>query len=65
MVRRDGVANLLENGGLARARRRDDDAARALADRRDKVNDARLDQVRRGFELEFFDRVNACLLYTS
>ena len=59
MVRGDGVANLLEDGRLARARRRDDQAARALADGRDEVNDARLDQVRCGFQLEFLNRVNA------
>ena len=59
MIRRDRIANLLEDGRLARARRRDDDAARAFADRRDEVNHARLDQVRRGLELKFFNRVNA------
>ena len=58
MIRGDGVANLFENGRLARARRRDDDAARALANGCDEVNYARLDQVRRCFELEFFNRVN-------
>ena len=59
MISGDGVANLFEDGRLARARRRDDDAARAFADGRDEINHARLDQVRRGFELKFFNRVNA------
>ena len=43
---------------LPRARRGHDQAARALADGRDEVNDARLDQIRIGFELELFDGVN-------
>jgi len=51
-------ANLLENGGLAGAGRRDDDAARAFANGRDEINHARLDEVRRGLQLEFFNRVN-------
>ncbi len=48
----DGVGDLLENGRLARARRRDDQSARALADGRDQVDDARLQQVRRGLQVE-------------
>ena len=59
MIRGDGVADLLEDSRFSRARRSDDDAARAFADGRDEVNHACLNQVRRGFELKFFDRVNA------
>ena len=58
MVGGDGVGDLLENGGLARARRGDDQTAGAFADGRDQVNDPRFDQVGGGFELELFDRVN-------
>jgi hypothetical protein len=39
----DGVADLLEDRGLAGARRRDDETAGALADGRDEVDDARLE----------------------
>ena len=39
------LADLLENGGLAGARRGDDQTARAFADRRHHVNDPRLDEV--------------------
>jgi hypothetical protein len=53
MVGGDGVGDLLEDGRLARARRRDDQAARAFADGRDQVNDARFEQVGRGFEIDF------------
>ena len=52
------LPDLLEDGGFARARRGDDDAARAFADGRDEVNHARLDQVRRRFQIKFFNRVN-------
>ncbi len=58
MVRGDGVADLLENGGLAAAGRGDNQPARALANRRDEVNDARFEQVGSGFEVELFNRVN-------
>ena len=58
MVRGDGVANLLEDGRLARARRRHDQPARALADGRDEVDDPGFHRVRRGLQLEFLDRVN-------
>ena len=58
MVRGDGVADLLENGGLAAARRGDNQPARALANRRDEVNDARFDQIGAGFEVELFNRIN-------
>jgi len=43
------LAMSLEDGGLARARGRDDQAARALAERGDEVNDARFQQVRARF----------------
>ena len=59
MVGGDGVANLLENGGLAGAGRRHDQTARAFADGCDEVNHPGFEQVRRGFELKFFDGVNA------
>ena len=41
MVGRDRVGDVLQEHGLAGARRRDDQAALALADRRDDVDDAR------------------------
>src|SRR5207253_1353770 len=47
-----------ENGGLAGAGRSDNQAARAFADGRDHINDAGLDQIRTGFETEFFNRIN-------
>ena len=58
VVRGDGVADLLEDGGLAAARRGDDQPARAFANRRDEVNDARFEQFGSGFEVELFNRVN-------
>ena len=59
MVRSDGVGDLFENGGLARARWCDDQSARAPSDGRDEINHARLKKVRRGFEIEFLDGINA------
>ena len=59
MVGGDGVGDLLENGGLAGAGRRDDEAARAFADGSDHVYDARLDEVGSGFQPELFDGVDA------
>ena len=47
-----------EDGGLAAARRGDNQPARALANRRDEVNDARFEQFGSGFEVELFNRVN-------
>src|SRR5581483_2661878 len=49
---------LLENGGLARARRRDDQTARALPEGSHEIDDARLEEVRYGLEVELLDRVN-------
>jgi hypothetical protein len=43
---------------LPRARRGDDQPARAFANRRDEVNHARFEQVGSGFEVELFNRVN-------
>ena len=60
MVGSDGVGDLLENRGFARARRRDNQPAGAFADRGNHVNHPGFDQVRRGFQLEFLDRVNGC-----
>ena len=54
----DGVGDLFEDGGLAGARQGDDEAARAFADGRDEVNDPRLDEVGRGFEVELLDGIN-------
>ena len=53
-----GVGDLLENGGFARARRGDNETAGSFADRRDHINDARLDEVRGGLEPEFFDGID-------
>jgi hypothetical protein len=45
MVLRDGRRDLLQEDGLAGARRRHDQASLALADRRDEIDDARLDLI--------------------
>ena len=54
----DGVGDLLEDGRLARARRGDDQPARAFADGRDQVNDARFQQIGRGFQVDLLDGIN-------
>lgn len=59
MVRGDGVANLLENSGFARARRSDDQTAGTFANGRHQINHPGLNQVRGRFQLEFLDGVNA------
>ena len=59
MVRGDGVGDLFENGGLARAGRGDDQSTRAPADGRDEINDARLKEIRRGLEIVFLYGINA------
>ena len=50
MVAQDAVGDLLQEDGLAGARRGDDQAALALADRRDQVDDAHVDLLGVGFE---------------
>ena len=58
MVGSDGIGDLLEDGGFAGARRRDDQSAGAFADGGHHVDDARFDQVGRGLELKFLDGVD-------
>jgi len=58
MVGGDGVGDLFENRRLAGAWRRDDQPARAPADGRDHVNDARFEQLGSGFEPVFINRVD-------
>ena len=53
-----GIGDLLEDGGFAGARRRDDQSAGAFADGGHHVDDARFDQVGRGLELKFLDGVD-------
>ena len=43
MIAQNAVGDLLQEDGLAGARRGDDQAALALADRRDQVDDAHVD----------------------
>ena len=57
MVLQNAVGDLLQEDGLAGARRGDDQAALPLADRRDQVHDAHVDLARLGFEHEPFVRV--------
>ena len=58
MVRHDGVGDLLEDGSFTRARRSDDQTTGPFADGCDQVDDASLDQVRRGLKAVFLDRIN-------
>ncbi len=48
VVQLDGLGHLLDDHGLTGLGRRDDEAALALADGRDKVDDARRVGLRRG-----------------
>ena len=50
MVLRHGLGDVLQQDGLAGARRRDDQAALSLADRREQVHDARGQRLRAGFQ---------------
>ena len=59
MVDGDRVRHLLQEGRLARLGRRDDEAALALAERRDELRDPGFDEIGLGLELESFDRVDA------
>ncbi len=52
------VGDLLENGCLASARRRDDEAAGALADGRHQIDNTSLDDVRCCLEIEFLDGID-------
>ena len=52
MVRRDAVGQALEQHRLARAGRRDDEAALALAERREQVHDAAREVLGLGLELD-------------
>src|SRR6185436_6217141 len=58
MIFGNGVGNLLENGGLARARGRNDQPTRALPDRRYEIDDSRLHEVRTCLQPEFFDWID-------
>ena len=58
MIGGHGVGDLLEDGRLTGTRRCHDQATGALADWRDEIDDPRLEHVRRGLELEFFDRID-------
>ena len=57
MVGQDAVGDLLEQDRLAGARRGDDQAALALADRRDQVDDAHVDLVAAGLQHDPAQRV--------
>ena len=57
VVDRDGVRDLLQHDGLAGLGRRDDEAALALADRRDEVDDALRELGRLGLEAQALLRV--------
>src|SRR3989454_10775231 len=65
MVRGDGVSDLFQDRGLAGARRRDNEAARAFTQGRDNVDDAGLDQVRRSFKTELLNRVDGGEVFES
>src|SRR5258706_6361166 len=52
MIGQHGIRHVMQQGGLAGARRGDDQAARAFTDRRDDVDDARRVSVGHGFEYE-------------
>ena len=54
---RDGVGDLLQHDRLAGLGRRDDEAALALADRRDEVDDALRELLGRGLEAQALLRV--------
>ena len=52
MIRRNGIGHVLQQHGLAGARRRDDQAALSLAKGREQVHDAGTGVLARGFELD-------------
>ena len=54
----DGIGNLLQDGGLARARRGHNQPTGAFAEGCHHITDARFDQIRAGFQPVFFDWVN-------
>src|SRR5262249_13746605 len=58
MVLGDSVGDLLQDGGLAGARRSDDEATGALPQRRDHVDHAGLDEVRGSLKSKFFDWID-------
>jgi hypothetical protein len=58
MIAEDGVGDLLKQHGLAGARRGDDQAALPLADRRQQVDDTRVQLGGRGFQHQAAARVN-------
>jgi hypothetical protein len=58
MVLSNSIGDLFQNGRFACARRSDDQTAGPLPQRRDHVNDARLNEVRRSLQPEFFNRVD-------
>ena len=55
----DGVGNLFENGGLARARRGDNESARAFADGGDQVDDPGFQEVGRCLKVDLGDGINS------
>ena len=58
MVGGDGLGDVLQQDGLAGARRGDDQAALPLADRRQQVHDARGQRLAAGFQPDLLVRID-------
>ena len=58
MIRDDGLGDVLEQDGLAGARRSDDQAALALADGREQIHDAGRERLLPGFQMERLVRID-------
>jgi hypothetical protein len=65
MVGGDGIADLLEDRGLASAGRGHDESARSFPDRSDEIDDPLLEKVGRGLQTEFLDGIDRCQVLKS